>query len=1138
MLSGCFRSRRALCAALVAVGMAACEDGGLPEGWRATPAGDGPRIVWDLNHEPLPELPLPNDLATWPDPTSPTGRRINVSQVAPTGFERLTRELFDQVDGWGTYGAISIPFDRHLDTRDVYARMGEGGSAAFSASRFQEHAVYLVNLETGEPVPLDVNGGHFQYVLDNPNQYWENDPRAGESNLLYETVDEDANGNGVLDPGEDTDFDGVLDAPNTFDGTASDPLDTVDEMTWFYERETKTLVLRPVIPMEPRTTYAVVVTDRLRGQDGEPVRSPFEMVHPLTQKDTLEDLPSLLAAHPEVYGDLADRGWEGVAFAWSFTTQSVHDDLDGLRAGLYGDGAFAWLAEEFPPDYAPMELYGGNRGRCPVEGVNTRVADGEDFLAALESVGGAALGLSEEQTEKVLGSYRNLSHVAVLTFDTPYLLGDPRPGPDQQALEESWQVDWQTGQARVSRETISMILFVPEETAAAAQPFPVAFYVHGYGSASAEPIPFAGYMLQHGVATAMVNAEGHGVPLPPELTSAVDLIFSTNCIGPAGSAILGGRAEDRDGDGAVDSGVDFWTAYVFHTRDVVRQSVLDHMRAIQILRSFDGERRAGAASFAGIGEPPFVPEVSVDAEGNEVVSTPPIVYDGDAFAYEGADLAGDLDGDGVPDVGGVDQNYFFTGGSLGGIVSGVLGGAEPAVRAVAPIVGAGGLTDVAMRIDMGTVRAAMHLRMMGPFVMAAPADARSERDSSCPDGEVSLYFYASSLNSTRSVEFACVDAGLLDEDAVIVVRSEAHDELSCAGATGGEAGRFRVGFPADPGDRVHVEIYPDARDAMDFGECHFREPVGAPADVIDTFRVGSEACERCARYQQLEWAVGDRLVSPAMGFGNARQTPDLRRLLMLAQSGLEPADPVNYARRVFLEPVGAADAPQRPTNLLVVNSVGDQSVPVSTGNAYARAAGVLPFVPPDGPESLREWRAPSGFASRYPGLATPHDLLNEYHVLEGVDRLNRHPAEGREDFYLFDVDDVSEGRLRFRDDGRHQSTEPDAPQAPRLDDPLRWTRRSASVASGGEGVWSVLPGDDVSGLLNNYAIPRGVHGFDEIVYLDVPWDTSQYLINLVARWGATSGQDLRYVTDPDGHQCLEDSSCDFLPPPVTPASED
>ena len=44
--------------------------------------GDGPKVMFDLSHKPLPEIPFPNDLATRPDPASPTGLRVNASLIA------------------------------------------------------------------------------------------------------------------------------------------------------------------------------------------------------------------------------------------------------------------------------------------------------------------------------------------------------------------------------------------------------------------------------------------------------------------------------------------------------------------------------------------------------------------------------------------------------------------------------------------------------------------------------------------------------------------------------------------------------------------------------------------------------------------------------------------------------------------------------------------------------------------------------------------------------------------------------------------------------------------------------------------------------------------------------------------------
>ncbi len=117
----------------------ACDGGGLAEGWRETPLGSGPIIVWELEAEPLPEIPpLPNDVATWPDPTSPTGRRVNASLIAPSGMERRLRQSFDRLDGWGTFAPISVSFHAPIDVAALMERQGRG-----KLGDFARHAVYL-----------------------------------------------------------------------------------------------------------------------------------------------------------------------------------------------------------------------------------------------------------------------------------------------------------------------------------------------------------------------------------------------------------------------------------------------------------------------------------------------------------------------------------------------------------------------------------------------------------------------------------------------------------------------------------------------------------------------------------------------------------------------------------------------------------------------------------------------------------------------------------------------------------------------------------------------------------------------------------------------------------------------------------
>src|SRR5690606_848483 len=57
-------------------------------------------VKFDFDHRPLPDIPLPNDIATRPDATSLTGLRVNASMLASTRMEETVRTLIDTLDGW------------------------------------------------------------------------------------------------------------------------------------------------------------------------------------------------------------------------------------------------------------------------------------------------------------------------------------------------------------------------------------------------------------------------------------------------------------------------------------------------------------------------------------------------------------------------------------------------------------------------------------------------------------------------------------------------------------------------------------------------------------------------------------------------------------------------------------------------------------------------------------------------------------------------------------------------------------------------------------------------------------------------------------------------------------------------------
>src|SRR5438874_12081244 len=92
----------------VFLALVACSMDSIPSGLRPTPAGPGAMVIFDTVARPLPNIPLPNDVATFADPTSRTGRRINASIVAPTAMERTARQGFDDIEGWGTYAPITV----------------------------------------------------------------------------------------------------------------------------------------------------------------------------------------------------------------------------------------------------------------------------------------------------------------------------------------------------------------------------------------------------------------------------------------------------------------------------------------------------------------------------------------------------------------------------------------------------------------------------------------------------------------------------------------------------------------------------------------------------------------------------------------------------------------------------------------------------------------------------------------------------------------------------------------------------------------------------------------------------------------------------------------------------------------------
>lgn len=1132
----------------------ACTIDTAPDGIGRTPPGDGPAIVFDTTRRPLPEIPQPNDVATFPDPTSRTGRRINVSLVASTRLETAARQGFNSLEGWGTFAPLTVAFTRGagtdpampaIDLDSVYARTRDYDPA--------DDPFYVVDLTTGLPVILDMGKGNFPLALVDRDKYWPNDYRASQDTLMFETVEEGAGlPQGAYRPALDTDFDGVLDHPNVLrpngaNGTSA----RIEDVIPWYERESDTLVLRPVVPLEEKREYAVVLTDRLRSANGKPVRSPFEYVHHAQQRHGAERVRDILSdpSRAAYYGDLAGSGLAHVAFLWTFTTQPVYEDMRLLRDGMHGQGPFSHLAATFPPVGVaaravgtvrdPKEEPGGAIDASPKCGPQkatpyiVKVANAkEPFRQLLQQ----ALGLNGPELTRLEESLDSVDHFVIGSFESPYFLGDPKhEDPDGR-----FQLDFKTGTGRVTRDTVQFWISVPRVKGPFKQPFPTTVWAHGTTLHADEIIIRSGYFAKQGLAMMGINMPGHGLYLG-KLEPIAEAFLSQACLAPWVTALGTGRQQDLNGDGEPDSGGLLWTAHLFHSRDNIRQSVVDEMQATRVLRAFDGVLRT---------------KQDYNANGIE------------------DDLAGDFDGNGIPDVGGPDVPITTSGNSFGGVLAMVHGAVDSNVVAAAPISGGGGLTDVATRSAL--VPDSVLEQVFSPIVVGVPASAVDKKDdkpqTQCAPDQRSVRFVVNDLTNSKEVEIACLAPKELDPGKTVVLENLRNGERRCART--GKDGRFRIPIPADALDRLDIQIYdlPDA--VVSYKGCDPIEgaPVGRRVSTfeqaaISVGQVGDESktCDAavaaygitepkgCAQYRDLFFPVGAPLVSPQEGLGLSRQSPEARRLFALVQAAIDPGDPINFAPYYGLRPAPGLDGkPLPPRAIIEWNTTGDPMVPAGTGWSFGRAAGAVPFLPPSFSKSHPEWFDYVTPQPLYDALGgkTPNQVLIDTFTLEGLARLERSrggascranyvsspvctspPGIGDCSKALWDVDWLAEGANGY--------------DAPTIPVPLRLAR--AADARGADDAtiaraWAPrlagvpfaedppnAPTPPLLGVLGAYIQPGGQHVF---VNGDPckAFDDTRYHVNLLARFLSTRGTDLYALSHPRTHRCLEKETCSFFVP--------
>jgi len=566
---------------------------------------------------------------------------------------------------------------------------------------------------------------------------------------------------------------------------------------------------------------------------------------------------------------------------------------------------------------------------------------------------------------------------------------------------------------------------------------------HGHGASRFDTLIYGWAMNRLGMAACGMDFPGHGPSLSETEELLVEGLLNSYGLLSFYHHLLDARDRDLTNDGRPDSGADQWIAEPFHTRDMVRQAVVDWMQLVRSLQA------------CGSGTMDIV-----DIEGE----------------VTGQAVSCDWDGDGEADLGGDEVEYHIYGGSLGGINTSVAAAVMPEVTAFSPIVPGGGLTDIGVRSDLNGVVSAVVGRMLSPLILGLPTES----------GELQVVQLVNAYGDMNQVLVATLPE--VPAGGRVVVENLDNGELR-EGYIPAD-GTFRLAIPADAMDAAEKRMATGMPDSgPEIGETYSVSDNQGLGDLLvitiydaDGAQVAEiDSWEQETVYEGVTMAAGSPLVAASHGSGHIRGTPELRRLVMAMALATEPADPISYASHWFSDPFDELGG--EPANVLLVPTIGDQGVSISTGIALARAAGIVDRHAID---------------DRY-GM-TADQWLIERQVVRGLEEHGPYTDEEGNPA-LFDPDDLDQGT--------------DGMGAPSEDQLLATVETAA-----GE-----------SGLRMPYPRTTGRHGFDGIS-LDGLFDAAIFAGNQISWYFSTLGQDI------SDELCLGTDSCDFLPEIELPEEEE
>lgn len=662
-----------------------------------------------------------------------------------------------------------------------------------------------------------------------------------------------------------------------------DPDGAPIRLTW-YEVATNTLIMRPVVPLAQNARHAVLLTRDITGTaaDGThgPIRAPFDFKAHAAQTPLIREAARL-----------ADLPLTNLAYGWTYTTADMIEPLLLMRDGLYGEGPLDWLADVARPGLLRVHHTGVTHDAKdtadPDDPTDTPYILQAEFFGRLLGL----VGNFSDQVQFEL-DFKALDYVVFGSIETPNLLANQ---------ERIFEVDPLSGEGDAAPQVVPFMVTVPKATDRYKAPFPVLFYFHGTGSSRMEALVMAEAMAKQGWATMSFDAVGHG-PLVPDIYKLIN--DNLDSIGPilAGlprilaSLLVPDRVDEfamfkvTNPDGSpnregIDAflkeleGIGLWSEIALYGRN----------------QDIDGDGElATAESF--FSSDPFrqcssfwqdtvdLMQIVKQVRGFRQSAVPPAVPN-----PRGADeaslmpnlLAGDFNADGILDIGGPDVPMGVAGTSLGGFHSVIAAAVEPEITTASPIVAGGGFTDVMLRSSLREILTRILMEVFGVMVVG------------CPDPETDTLYL--SLNNAsnrcrRDLEATSFAKMEIPAPGTTVRLVNQRNGLVVEGEVNAQGG-LSIAVESDEGDTLAITV-------------------------------GGETFEAAA---------------PIDGAGYLRNSPDFRRALAVQQHVFDRCDPINFIRAATLEP--PRDHPV--TNVLMINAIGDSTVPFSTNVNLALAGGLL-----------------------------------------------------------------------------------------------------------------------------------------------------------------------------------------------------